>query len=71
MTAQDRVYASFPLAEARWEEPRWEYGFDEGGATNYWAIFSGPQWDAEELGRGRDEFEAWSDAAGLRGNQAA
>jgi hypothetical protein len=72
MTAQDRVCECFPDAEARKEPPIFQHGFDSPiGAGYLWAIFSGPRVDAEELGRGRSETEAWADAAGLLGNQAA
>ena len=71
MTAQDRVYSCFPDAEARQEPAIYEHGNDIPIAGGYWAIFAGPEYDAEELGRGRNETEAWSDAAGQRGNQAA
>ncbi len=71
MNAQDRVYDSYPNAEARMEPAMFAYGteFEIEGAD--WAIFAGPEFDAEELGRGRSETEAWYDAAGLLGNQAA
>jgi hypothetical protein len=71
MTAQDKVWDCFPRSEAREEPPIFEHGADfpiEGG---FWVIVSGPEFDADELGRGRTENEAWSDAAGLLGNQAA
>ncbi len=71
MTAQDRVYSCFPYAEARQEPAIYEHGIDIPIAGGYWVIFAGPEYDAEELGRGRSESEAWSDAAGQRGNQAA
>jgi hypothetical protein len=71
VNAQDRVLQRFPSAQARQDPAIFEqdtgYLF-EGGE---WAIFAGPGFDAEELGRGRNETEAWSDAAGLQGNQAA
>jgi hypothetical protein len=71
MTAQDRVYECFPEAEARQEPAIFEHGIDFPIQGGYWAIFAGHEFDAEELGRGGSESEAWSDAAGLRGNQAA
>jgi hypothetical protein len=71
VTAQDRVYECFPDAEARQEPAIFEHGIDLPIDGGYWAIFAGSDFDAEELGRGRTESEAWADAAGLRGNQAA
>ena len=71
MTAQDKVSDCFPQAEARKQQSIIKQGADflmEGG---FWAIYAGPDFDADELGRGRTETEAWSDAAGLLGNQAA
>ncbi len=71
MNAQDRVLERYPRAEARQDPAIFEHGTGylfEGGE---WAIFAGPGFDAEELGRGNIEAEAWLDAAGLRGNQAA
>ena len=70
MNAQDMVTRCFPDAEAR-EQPAI---FERGGYSplehSFWAIFAGPGRGSDELGRGRSEAEAWSDAAGLRGNQA-
>ncbi len=71
MTGQDRVFERFPNAEARKEPTIFEHGIDAPIGGGYWAIFAGPEFDAEELGRGKSEIEAWSDAAGLLGNQAA
>jgi hypothetical protein len=71
MTAQDKVFECFPAAEARKEPTIFQHGVDSPIAGGYWAVFAGPDFDAEELGRGRTEVEAWSDAAGLLGNQAA
>ena len=71
MTAQDRVYDCFPHAEARETPALYEYGVDIPIDESYWVVYAGPAFDAEELGRGRSEAEAWSDAAGMRGNQAA
>jgi hypothetical protein len=71
MTAQDRVFDCFPNAEARQAPAIVEHGVDFPIESSYWAVFAGPEFDAEELGRGTSEIEAWSDAAGLRGNQAA
>jgi hypothetical protein len=71
MTAQERVFECFPNAEARKEPAIFEHGIDSPIGGDYWAIFAGPDFDAEELGRGRNETEAWSDAAGLLGNQVA
>jgi hypothetical protein len=71
MTAQDRVFECYPDAEARQAPAIFEHGTDDPIECGYWAVFAGPEYDAEELGRGRSETEAWSDAAGLQGNQAA
>ena len=71
MTAQDKVLECFPSGEARKEPALFQQGTDYVTEGNYWVIFSGPDFDADELGRGRSETEAWSDAAGLLGNQAA
>jgi hypothetical protein len=71
MNAQDRVYDCFPQAEVRKEPAIFKHDFEwlvEGGN---WVVYAGPEFDAEELGRGRSEIEAWLDAAGLLGNQAA
>jgi hypothetical protein len=71
MTAQDLVLARFPVALAREEQAVFVYDVDAFFEESYWAIYSGPEVDDEELGRGKSESEAWSDAAGQRGNQAA
>ena len=71
MNAQDRVLVRFPESVARMETNLFRYALDDAIYGDDWAIFSGPECDAEELGRGRTEGEAWSDAAGLLGNQAA
>jgi hypothetical protein len=71
MTAQDRVFECFPTADARKVPAILQHGFDFPVEDGYWAIFAGPEFDAEELGRGRSQTEAWADAAGLLGNQAA
>ena len=71
MTAQDRVFDCFPDAEVRQSPDIFQHGTDCPIVSSYWAVFAGPEFDAEELGRGRTEMEAWSDAAGLQGNQAA
>ncbi len=71
MTAQDRVFDCFPDAEARQTPEIFQHGTDQPIEGGDWAVFAGPEFDAEELGRGRSEMEAWSDAAGLQGNQAA
>ena len=71
MTAQDKVFDNFPDAEARQTPPILEHGADHPIEVGYWAVFAGPEFDAEELGRGMSEMEAWSDAAGLQVNQTA
>ena len=71
MNAQDMVTRCFPHAEVREQPAIFERGAYSVLEYGYWAIFAGPGQDSDELGRGRSEAEAWSDAAGLRGNQAA
>jgi hypothetical protein len=71
MTAQDMVFDRFPDAEARQTPPILQHGADHPIEVGYWAIFAGPKFDAQELGRGMSELEAWSDAAALQGTQAA
>jgi hypothetical protein len=71
MSAQDRVFGCFPTAIAREGrsivQDEAEYLVEE----RTWVVFARPERDALELGRGRSETEAWFDAAGLLGNQAA
>jgi hypothetical protein len=71
MTAQDRVFDCYPNAEVRQVPAIIQHGMDEPVEGGYWVICAGPECDAEELGWGKSEWEAWSDAAGLQGNQAA
>jgi hypothetical protein len=71
MNAQDRVFGRFPGAVARRQFVISQDDADYLVEESTWAIFAGPEFDAEELGRGRSEIEAWYDAAGLLGNQAA
>jgi hypothetical protein len=71
MTAQDRVFGCFPAAEARPSPAILQHGANDAMEGAFWVVFAGPEFDAEELGWGRTEMEAWSDAAGLQGNQAA
>ena len=71
MTAQEKVLEFFPDAAAQNVPSISEYGADSPFQEGYWAIFVGLDHEAEELGRGRSETEAWADAAGLLGNQAA
>jgi hypothetical protein len=71
MTAQDLVWERYPGAEVREAPAIFEHGVDVPVDSGYWAVFDGPDFNAEELGRGRSQTEAWSDAAGLLGNQAA
>lgn len=71
MNAQDKVLESYPRSEARKELAIVPHGIDSSVEGNFWVIFAGPGSDALELGRGRSESEAWADAAGLLGNQAA
>jgi hypothetical protein len=71
MTAQDRVFDRYPDAEARQAPAIFQFEANDLIECGYWAIYAGPELDAEELGCGRSEMEAWSDAAGLQGNQAA
>ena len=71
MTAQDKVFDCFPDAVAHNVPPVYQHGAEHAADDGYWAVFAGPDRDAEELGRGRSETEAWADAAGMLGNQAA
>jgi hypothetical protein len=71
VNSQDMVIRCFPNAEVREQPAIFELGGYSPFGQGYWAIFAGPGRDADELGRGRSEAEAWLDAAGLRGNQAA
>jgi hypothetical protein len=71
MNAQDRVLERFPSGQARKERAPFQPGIDCCTQGYWWVVFAGPEFDSEELGRGRTEAEAWSDAAGLLGNQAA
>jgi hypothetical protein len=71
VTAQDRVFECFPEAEARQTPAILLHGMAVPVEESFWSIFAGPDLESEELGRGKSECEAWSDAAGLRGNQAA
>jgi hypothetical protein len=71
MNARDKVLACFPRSEVRKEPAIFRQDADDLLNGGDWVIFTGPEFDAEELGRGRNETEAWADAAGLQGNQAA
>jgi hypothetical protein len=71
MDAQDRVYRRFPDAEARQEPGIYKHGEKAPVEPGYWAIFSGPDFDANEIGQGRNEARAWSDAARKLEEQAA
>jgi hypothetical protein len=71
MNAQERVLDRFPSGEARREPAEFLPDFQGWAESGWWVIFAGPDPECEELGRGRSEAEAWSDAAGLSGNQAA
>jgi hypothetical protein len=71
MNARDKVLECFPRGEARMKRENFQRGGDHFIEDCYWVIFTGPECTADELGWGRSEAEAWADAAGLRGNQAA
>jgi hypothetical protein len=71
MNAQDRVFGRFPEAVVRKQFVIAQDDAEHLVEESAWTIFAGPEFDAEELGRGRSEIEAWYDAAGLLGNQAA
>jgi hypothetical protein len=58
MNAQDKVLGCFPNSEARQETAFFEETTGALLDDAYWVIFTGPHFDAEELGRGRSEFEA-------------
>jgi hypothetical protein len=63
MDAQDTVLEIYPDAEARQEPPIFQHGRSEPIEAGYWGIFAGSDLDSDELGRGRSETRAWSDAA--------
>jgi hypothetical protein len=71
MSAQDFVTGCYPDALATMARAMFEQGSTHPFDGGEWAILRGPDDDAEVLGRGRSETEAWCDAAGLLGNQAA
>jgi hypothetical protein len=71
MDAQDKVFERFPKADVREEPAIFEHGADSLIDGGYWAVFTGPEFDSRELGRGTSEARAWSDAARNLGNQAA
>lgn len=71
MNAQDRVFGCFPNAVIRKECVIVQRAPDVFTEENSWVVFAGTEFGAEEIGRGRNETEAWYDAAGLLGNQAA
>ena len=68
---KNRVFGNFPGAIARKETLAVQDEADHLVEVCTWVIYAGPEYDAQELGRGRSETEAWFDAAGLLGNQAA
>ena len=77
MTARDLVFDCFPDAVIIKQPAPFDFVVDSvddafGSPLVHedWVVVSGPEFDAEELGRGRSETEAWFDAAGLLGNQA-
>ena len=63
MDAQDTVLERFPKAEAMEVPAIFEHDAHSLINGGYWAIFAGPGFDADELGRGRSESRAWADAA--------
>jgi hypothetical protein len=71
MDAQDKVLERFPTAEAREEPAIFEHDAHSPIGGGYWAVFAGPAFDSEELGRGKSETKAWSDAARNLTNRAA
>ena len=64
MDAQDTVLEIYPDAEAREEPAIFQHGQSEPIEAGHWGIFRGSDLDSDELGRGRSETRAWSDAAG-------
>jgi hypothetical protein len=60
---QETVYSRYPHAEAREEPPIFEHGEAAPIQTGHWAIFTGPDLELAELGRGVSESKAWADAA--------
>jgi hypothetical protein len=71
MDAEDLIFECFPKAEAREEPAIFEHGVDAPIQGGYWAIFAGPDFDSNEIGRGSSEARAWSDAADHLNNQPA
>jgi hypothetical protein len=71
VNAQEQVLERFPDAEAQNVPPIFEHGATSPLDGGYWAVLVALDREPEELGRGRSETEAWADAAGLLGNQAA
>jgi hypothetical protein len=63
MDAQDTVFEIYPNAEARQEPPIFQHGQREPIEAGFWGIFTGPDLDSDELGRGHSETKAWTDAA--------
>ena len=61
----------FPHAEVREQPAIFERGGYSALEHGYWAIFAGPGREPMNLAGAELRLEAWSDAAGLRGNQAA
>ena len=71
MDAQDQVLERFPKAEAREEPAIFEHDAQCPIGGGYWAVFAGPGFDSDELGRGKSETRAWSDAARKLATRAA
>jgi hypothetical protein len=63
MDDQDKVFSQYPRAEVREEPLIFEHGEPRPIEVAHWAIFADPNFDAEELGRGKTEAKAWADAA--------
>jgi hypothetical protein len=63
MDDQDKVFSHYPRAEAREEPSIFEHGESRPIEVAHWAVFANPNFDAEELGRGKSEAKAWTDAA--------
>jgi hypothetical protein len=70
MDAQDQVLGQCPKAEGREEPAIFDHDAFSLIGGGYWAVFAGPDFDADELGRGKSESRAWSDAARKFATQA-
>jgi hypothetical protein len=63
MDDQEMVFSRYPHAEAREEPSILEHGEAVPIQMGHWGIFTGPDLELAELGRGVSEAMAWADAA--------